>query len=164
MRPSQRAGLPVRAGEVRPEPGNVRLSEGHLPVVDADGAAWCAENGTLLDARAAEVERVEDPAEIDVERISSLACEHPDSVTEVVDALSRECWVVGHRRRSDVRGHRDQPGRQLLGEDSASVSGCHRVALAQAEALRAGSVECRDRRQRRGAGRGAEAAAEVRDR
>ncbi|NED98425.1 sulfurtransferase [Phytoactinopolyspora alkaliphila] len=50
----KRAGLPLRAGEVRPGPGNVRLSEGRLPVIDADGAAQYAGNAVLLDARAAE--------------------------------------------------------------------------------------------------------------
>ncbi|RKN04591.1 sulfurtransferase [Streptomyces radicis] len=48
------AGLPVATGdEPAPPPGNVRLSYGHLPVIDADEAAALPDRGTLLDARAA---------------------------------------------------------------------------------------------------------------
>lgn len=46
------AGLPLEAGSVTPEPGDVVLSPGALPTIDADQAArW---DGSLLDARAAE--------------------------------------------------------------------------------------------------------------
>ncbi|WP_280254176.1 sulfurtransferase [Nocardia abscessus] len=47
------AGGPVATGaETDPEPGDVVLSPGHLPVIDADAAArW---KGVLLDARASE--------------------------------------------------------------------------------------------------------------
>jgi thiosulfate/3-mercaptopyruvate sulfurtransferase len=48
------AGGAVETGDVTPEPGDVALSGGHLPTVDADGAAQWAEDGVLLDARAAE--------------------------------------------------------------------------------------------------------------
>ncbi|MGC0362061.1 thiosulfate/3-mercaptopyruvate sulfurtransferase [Rhodococcus sp. 27YEA15] len=48
-------GGEVRTGEPAPNsPGAVRLDGGHLPVVDADGAAALASTGVLLDARAAE--------------------------------------------------------------------------------------------------------------
>ncbi|MCB7136727.1 sulfurtransferase [Cellulosimicrobium marinum] len=52
----ERAGLPVEAGDVRPEPGDVVVTPGGLPVLDADGAARLAASGTgvLLDARAGE--------------------------------------------------------------------------------------------------------------
>ncbi len=45
------AGLPV--ADVPPEPaaGDVELSAGHLPVLDADGAAALARRGVLLDSR-----------------------------------------------------------------------------------------------------------------
>lgn len=46
------AGLPLDAGSVTPEPGDVVLVPGALPTIDADqAAAW---DGSLLDARAAE--------------------------------------------------------------------------------------------------------------
>jgi thiosulfate/3-mercaptopyruvate sulfurtransferase len=46
-------GRPVETGEVPdPEPGDVVLRGGHLPVLDADGAAALAHTGLLLDARA----------------------------------------------------------------------------------------------------------------
>lgn len=47
-----REGLPVEEGDAAPEPGDVRLEPGHLPVLDADAAAGF--RGTLLDARAGE--------------------------------------------------------------------------------------------------------------
>ncbi|QGQ18702.1 sulfurtransferase [Cellulomonas sp. JZ18] len=48
------AGHGVEAGDVLPEPGDVVLAGGALPTVDADGAAALADDGVLLDARAAE--------------------------------------------------------------------------------------------------------------
>lgn len=48
------AGGALATGEAAVEPGDVELTGGHLPVVDADGAARWAADGVLLDARAAE--------------------------------------------------------------------------------------------------------------
>ena len=48
------AGLPLEEGEVRPEPGDVVVTPGGMPVLDADGAADLAASGVLLDARAGE--------------------------------------------------------------------------------------------------------------
>ncbi|MCD0449254.1 sulfurtransferase [Actinocorallia sp. API 0066] len=48
------AGLPLETGEAAPEPGDVVLSGGHLPVLSADEAAALAHDGVLLDARAPE--------------------------------------------------------------------------------------------------------------
>ncbi len=49
------AGLPVATGDDdAPEPGDVTLTAGNLPTVDADGAAALAAAGRLLDARAGE--------------------------------------------------------------------------------------------------------------
>ncbi|MEU0195317.1 sulfurtransferase [Streptomyces afghaniensis] len=49
------AGLPTETGEAEaPAPGDIVLSSGQLPVLDADAAAEVARDGVLLDARAAE--------------------------------------------------------------------------------------------------------------
>ncbi len=50
----QAAGLPVESGEVVPEPGDVELSAGHVPVIPLDGVPAAAQDGVLLDARAGE--------------------------------------------------------------------------------------------------------------
>lgn len=47
-------GAPVEGGGYRPDPGDVELSGGQLPVLDADGAAALAVHSGLIDARAAE--------------------------------------------------------------------------------------------------------------
>jgi thiosulfate/3-mercaptopyruvate sulfurtransferase len=47
----QAAGLPVAQAPGRPEPGEVTLTPGHLPVLDADAAAALARDGLLLDSR-----------------------------------------------------------------------------------------------------------------
>ncbi|WP_439597744.1 sulfurtransferase [Falsiroseomonas sp.] len=47
----QAAGLPVAQEAGRPEAGDVTLSAGHLPVLDADAAAALARDGLLLDSR-----------------------------------------------------------------------------------------------------------------
>ena len=49
------AGHPLETGEPGPiPPGDVELTGGHLPTLDADAAADLARRGVLLDARAAE--------------------------------------------------------------------------------------------------------------
>ncbi|MFC6063934.1 sulfurtransferase [Streptomyces ochraceiscleroticus] len=49
------AGLRTETGQaVPPEPGDIVLTPGHLPVLDAEAAARVARTGVLLDARAAE--------------------------------------------------------------------------------------------------------------
>ncbi|WP_250285870.1 MULTISPECIES: rhodanese-like domain-containing protein [unclassified Frankia] len=48
------AGFPLETGETVPAPGDVELTAGHLPVLDADAAAHLAGTGVLLDARAPE--------------------------------------------------------------------------------------------------------------
>ncbi|MFD4993535.1 sulfurtransferase [Cellulosimicrobium cellulans] len=50
----QAAGHALDEGDVRPEPGDVVVTPGGMPVLDADGAADLATSGVLLDARAAE--------------------------------------------------------------------------------------------------------------
>ena len=81
------AGGAVETGDVTPEPGDVELSGGHLPTVDADGAARWADEGVLLDARAAERYRGE------VEPVDPRAGHIPGSVsaptTDNLDADGR---------------------------------------------------------------------------
>ncbi|MDF2808253.1 MAG: sulfurtransferase, partial [Cellulosimicrobium sp.] len=50
----QAAGHALDEGDVRPEPGDVVVTPGGMPVLDADGAADLATSGVLLDARAGE--------------------------------------------------------------------------------------------------------------
>lgn len=50
----ERAGLALEVGDVTHAPGDLVVRPGHLRVLDADEAADVAEDGLLLDARAAE--------------------------------------------------------------------------------------------------------------
>lgn len=47
----QAAGLPLTREVPAPEPSDITLSAGHMPELDADGAAQMAREGVLLDAR-----------------------------------------------------------------------------------------------------------------
>lgn len=82
------AGYELETGPgTHPDPGSVTLAYGALPAVDIDGAAEIAENGVLLDARAAERYRG------DTEPIDPRAGHIPGALssptTENVDADGR---------------------------------------------------------------------------
>jgi thiosulfate/3-mercaptopyruvate sulfurtransferase len=48
------AGGELAVGPERPDPGDVKLSPGHMPTVEIDGVAEIPQHGLLLDARAAD--------------------------------------------------------------------------------------------------------------
>jgi thiosulfate/3-mercaptopyruvate sulfurtransferase len=50
----RRAGRELEQGDVVPPPGDIELTGGGMPVLDADGAAALAREGVLVDARSAE--------------------------------------------------------------------------------------------------------------
>ncbi|GAA4546199.1 rhodanese-like domain-containing protein [Pseudonocardia xishanensis] len=85
---------PLESGPVPdPEPGDVVLSPGHLPTLDADAAADLARTGLLLDARASERYRGE------VEPIDPRAGHVPGAVS----APTGENLAADGRFRADLR-------------------------------------------------------------
>lgn len=103
------AGLPVATDEPDVDPGDVELTGGGMPTIDADGAAGWSQDGVLLDARAAERYRGE------VEPIDSRAGHIPGAVSAPTadnltaegtflpaDDLSRRFAALGAAAGADV--------------------------------------------------------------
>jgi thiosulfate/3-mercaptopyruvate sulfurtransferase len=100
-------GGPVDAGDVVPPPGDFRADPGHLPVLDADGAARLAKDGVLVDVRAAERYRGE------TEPLDPVAGHIPGAVnlpfTEVNLATSAGGTTV-FRVRDEAMGRYERAG------------------------------------------------------
>jgi thiosulfate/3-mercaptopyruvate sulfurtransferase len=118
------AGLPVEAGSVVPEAGNVRLTDGRMPVLDAGAAAGWPESGLLLDARAGERYRGE------VEPVDPRAGHIPGAISaptsENVDGNGRFLPQEALRRRFGSLGIRD--GVQVAVYCGSGVTAAHEVA------------------------------------
>jgi thiosulfate/3-mercaptopyruvate sulfurtransferase len=91
------AGQPVTTDEPRVTPGDFTAAPGHLPVLDAAGAAALARSGVLLDARAGERYRGE------TEPVDPVAGHIPGALSAPtaanVDADGRFLPPAGLRRR-----------------------------------------------------------------
>jgi thiosulfate/3-mercaptopyruvate sulfurtransferase len=118
------AGLPVEAGSVVPDAGNVSLKEGRMPVLDAGSAATWPDAGLLLDARAGERYRGE------FEPVDSRAGHIPGAISaptsENVDGSGRFLPREALRRRFESLGIRD--GVQVAVYCGSGVTAAHEVA------------------------------------
>ncbi|TLM85699.1 sulfurtransferase [Pseudarthrobacter sp. NamE2] len=126
-------GLPVEAGAVTAEPGNVTLGEGKMPVLDAGAAAAWPETGLLLDARAGERYRGE------VEPVDPRAGHIPGAVSaptsDNVDSAGRFLPLEELRRRFEALGVSD--GVPVAVYCGSGVTAAHEVAALEAAGFRA---------------------------
>ncbi|CCH29060.1 sulfurtransferase [Actinosynnema sp. NPDC047251] len=97
-------GRPVSAEQHRPEPGDVVVRPGGMPVLDADEAAALARDGVLLDARAAqryrgETEPVDPRAGHIPGALNAPSAEHVDGAGRWLgaDALAERFRAIGVR-------------------------------------------------------------------
>ncbi|WP_104162606.1 sulfurtransferase [Cryobacterium sp. N22] len=129
------AGLPVVAGEEPVPTGSVSLTLGALPVLDADAAAALAQDGVLLDARAAERYRG------DIEPIDPRAGHIPGAVSAPtggnLDAEGRFLPAAVLRARFEALGVRGQmaAGTHGAGFDVGVYCGSGVTAAHEAVAL-----------------------------
>ncbi|WP_370619395.1 sulfurtransferase [Mumia sp. Pv 4-285] len=133
------AGEPTSSDPPSPEPGDFVAEPGHLPLVDAAGAARVAREGVLLDARVAERYRGE------VEPIDPVAGHVPGAVSAPtfanVDADGR--WRAGGELADRFAGLGAVAGVEVAAYCGSGVTAAHEVlALRRAgvdAALYAGS-------------------------
>jgi thiosulfate/3-mercaptopyruvate sulfurtransferase len=97
------AGLPLQTETGMPEPGDVVLTEGNMPTLDADAAAALARDGVLFDARATERYRGE------VEPLDPKAGHIPGArsmpTTENLDETGHFRSIAQLRERFEVAGN-----------------------------------------------------------
>jgi thiosulfate/3-mercaptopyruvate sulfurtransferase len=105
----RRAGGPVETGDVVPDPGDVRLTGGGLPVLSIDEAAVLPASGVLLDARAGEryrgeVEPVDPRAGHVPGALSAPTAENlaPDGTFRPAAELARRVAALGVDRDTTV--------------------------------------------------------------
>lgn len=127
------AGLPVESGDVPdPEPGDVVLTGGALPVLDADSAAALARDGLLLDARAGERYRGEtEPVDPRAGHVPG-AVSAPTGDNLAPDGRFRDPAAL--RARFAALGALDRPVGVYCG---SGVTAAHQVAALAAVGVRA---------------------------
>ncbi|CAO5185171.1 thiosulfate/3-mercaptopyruvate sulfurtransferase [Frankia sp. AiPs1] len=140
------AGLPLETGEIIPAPGDVVLTGGHLPVLDADAAGALARDGILLDARAGEryrgeVEPVDPRAGHIPGAISAATGDNLDATGRFrpADELRARFAALGVPVRATAEASRSAPAPTPAGA-AAAASGAGSVngaASSSASALRA---------------------------
>lgn len=130
-----RDGRPVEAGEHDVEPGDFRADPGHLPTVDADGAARVARHGVLVDARAAERFRGETepvdpvaghiPGAVSIPTLANLADGRFRPLGELADAYAatEEAPQLAAYCGSGVTATHDLFALHLLGREAALYPG-----------------------------------------
>ncbi|WP_432244779.1 sulfurtransferase [Arthrobacter sp. G.S.26] len=118
------AGLPLAAGPVVPEPGDIDLAAGAMPVLDAAAAAEWPDRGLLLDARAGERYRG------DVEPVDPRAGHIPGAVSAPAAANLAANGLflpaADLRRRFEALGARD--GVPVAVYCGSGVTAAHQVA------------------------------------
>jgi thiosulfate/3-mercaptopyruvate sulfurtransferase len=120
----QAAGGELARDDAAPATGDVQLTAGHLPVLDADDAAALAVDGVLLDARAGERYRGE------VEPIDPQAGHIPGALSAPTgDNLTAEGTF---RSAEELRGRfaalGAAPGTEVGAYCGSGVTGAHEVA------------------------------------
>ncbi|TRY20280.1 sulfurtransferase [Tessaracoccus rhinocerotis] len=126
-------GGAVESGTVEPEPGNVRLGWGHMPVVDIDEAAALPGGGILLDVRAPERYRGE------VEPMDPVAGHIPGAVNAPnLDLLGPDGTFRTPEEIRDLLGGLGVDGRRPVAAYCGSgVNAAHAVAAMESAGLRA---------------------------
>jgi thiosulfate/3-mercaptopyruvate sulfurtransferase len=123
------AGGPLIVGADQAEPGNVTLTPGHLPTLDADAAAALAERGVLIDARAGERYRGE------VEPVDARAGHIPGALSlPTADNLAsdgRFRTVIDLRERFAAAGAAAEVGVYC----GSGVTAAHEIAALQAAGI-----------------------------